>query len=315
MQTTVPQEAQKKISDALVIFNPRAGRARSASLDRARKILAARRIESHLVLTDGPGAASEISRQAVRDERDLVVVCGGDGTLNEAVNGLAGSDVPLALFPAGTANVLAKELGLPWDAERAADLLTASQFWRIALGLLTEEPTGRRRYFLTVAGAGPDAAITRAANQRLKRHTGTLAYWAEGFRQLALYGFPKFRVTTGEDTAEATLVIVGRTKHYGGPFRITTEADLFGDDFEVMACSTGSRSRYLSYLPLACSGNLRRTRYCRFLKAAAVRCDPLSDAPVWVQVDGEFAGQLPAEFRIVPDALTLAVPRGCPAQS
>jgi diacylglycerol kinase (ATP) len=302
-----------EVRDALLIFNPMAGRARgfrSGALDRVRKVLERHGIESDLAPTDGPGSAPELARRAVRDRREMVIVCGGDGTLNEVVNGLAGSAMPLALLPAGTANVFAKELGLPWNIERAASLIRGSSLRRIALGHVTaHDSEGAGRHFLSLAGAGPDGAMVRGVNPTLKKHTGQMAFWLEGARQIASYRFPRFRVTLDGHTAEATLMIVGRTRHYGGPIQITTGADLYGNDFELMLCTTRSRWKYLSYIPLLLAGQLRRAHHAHFLRAVAMRCEPIDDEPIWVQVDGEPAGRLPADFRIVEDALTLAVPQ------
>jgi diacylglycerol kinase (ATP) len=302
----------EEIRSALLVVNPNAGRVRSSEskrLDSARRILERDGIQTDLALTDGPGDASEIARRAVADGRQMVVACGGDGTFNEIVNGLAGSHVPLALLPAGTANVLAKELSLPWNVERAAALVAGSRLRRIALGLATSgEGNVAPRHFLSVAGAGPDGAIVHALDLGLKQRAGVLAYWAEGIRQLAAYKFPRFRVTAGGRQFESTLIVVGRTKHYGGPFQITTEADLHSDEFEVMVCESSSRLRYSSYVGLLCLRRLRGARHLTFLKTSSVYCEPLDRAPVFTQVDGEPLGQLPAEFRIVPDALTLAVP-------
>jgi len=306
------ERVAEPIRDALVIFNPTAGRARrvrSGALERARKVLARQGIESELAATDGPGSAPGLARQAVRDRRQMVIVCGGDGTLNEVVNGLAGSAVPLALLPAGTANVFAKELGLPWNIERAASLIGGSRFRRISLGhVKAAEGEKDGRYFLSLAGAGPDGAIVRAVDPSLKERTGTVAFWIEGFRQLTSYGFPRFRVKFENETAEGTLIIAGRTKHYGGPVKITTRADIYGNDFELMLCTTSSRWKYLSYMPLLLSGGLRHVPGIRFVRATEMRCEPIDAEPIWVQVDGEAAGRLPAEFRIVRDALTLAIP-------
>jgi len=300
------------IRDALVIFNPTAGRARAlhrGPLERARKVLARHGIESELTPTDGPGSGPEIARRAVRERRQMVIVCGGDGTLNEVVNGLAGSEIPLALLPAGTANVFAKEMGLPWNIERAASLIAGSRLRRVALGHVTASELGEGgRYFLSLAGAGPDGALVRTVNPGLKDRTGTIAFWLEGIRQLAVYRFPRFRVKVESGTSEATLIVVGRTKHYGGPLRITTRADLYGNDFELMLCTARSRWKYLSYMPLLLAGGLRRAGKIRFLRAAEMYCEPIDAEPIWVQVDGEPAGRLPATFRIVPDSLTLAVP-------
>ena len=307
------------IRDALLIFNPTAGRARGrglAALERARKVLAHQGIDSELAPTDGPGSGPELARRAVRQRRQMVIVCGGDGTLNEVVNGLAGSVIPLALLPAGTANVFAKELGLPWNIERAASLIAGSRLRRIALGhVRAAEWDEVGRYFLSLAGAGPDGAVVRGVDQKLKDRIGTMAFWLEGFRQLGVYRFPRFRVRLENGTSEATLIIAGRTKHYAGPLRITTHADLYGNDFEVLLCTTGSRLKYFCYVPLLLAGGLRRARTIRFLRATKIRCEPIDAEPVWVQTDGEPAGRLPADFQIVSDALTLAVPQKSPQKS
>jgi YegS/Rv2252/BmrU family lipid kinase len=300
------------IRNALIIHNPLAGRRRgrrAQQLDAARKILAGAGIEADVQATWDSGAATALAQQAVQQGRQLVIVCGGDGTVNEAVNGLAGSRVPLAVLPAGTANVLAKELGIPWDIPRAARLVAQGALRRIALGLATSLPTCEtRRYFLCVAGAGADGVMVYSLDAALKHRAGILAYWLEGFRQVFRYDFPMFRITTASRKLEATLVVVGRTKHYGGPFRITTEADLFADEFELAAYTTRSAFRYLSYLPAVWLGWLRRMRDVHFWKATSLRCEPLGDQAVYAQVDGEPAGRLPMEFSIVPDALTLVVP-------
>ncbi len=300
------------IRNAVIIHNPLAGRGGgrcARQLDTARKILASAGIEAELQATMGSGAATALARRAVEQGRQLVIICGGDGTVNEAVNGLAGSQVPVAVLPAGTANVLAKELGIPWDIPRAARLIVEGTLRRIALGAATPLPAREpHRYFLCVAGAGADGVLVYSLDTSFKLRTGIMAYWLEAFWQLFRYEFPTFRVTTAGRGLEATLVVVGRTKHYGGPFRITTAADLFENEFELAAYTTRSRVRYLSYLAAAWLGWLRRMPDVHFWKATSLRCEPLGDRPVYAQVDGEPVGRLPIEFSIVPDALTLVVP-------
>ena len=118
------------LQNALLIHNPNAGNGgggRRRLLDQARHIFATRGIDADLAETEGPGHATEIAERAAAENRGLVIACGGDGTLNEIVNGLAahqnGHRVPLALLPGGTANILAKELDLPWDIPKAAQKL------------------------------------------------------------------------------------------------------------------------------------------------------------------------------------------------
>lgn len=303
--------------NALLIHNPNAGNGgtgRRRLLDQARRILSSNGIEVELAETTGPGHAIEIAQQAVRDHRQLVIACGGDGTLNEVVNGLAnlsnGNRVPLALLPGGTANILAKELDLPWDIPRAAKRLVNGEVREIALGLATPlEQPDRKRYFLSVSGAGPDGMIVYSVDLGLKARVGILAYWWQGAREVLRYTFPRFRVRVGDRQLEATLAIVGRTKNYGGPFKITDQADLFEDQFEVMALTTRSGLRYLSYLPTLWMGNLRKEEDVHFWKAESLVCEPLDANPVYAQVDGEPLARLPVEFSIVPRALRLLVPR------
>src|SRR5258708_4813618 len=220
------------LKNALLIHNPNAGgggKSRRRTLDTARHIFAARGIESELAETTGPGHATEIALRAAAEGRGLVIACGGDGTLNEVINGLAanqnGHRVPLALLPGGTANILAKELDLPWDIPSAAEKLVRGTVKEIALGLATPlEQPDKKKYFLSVGGAGPDGMIVYSLDLDLKARLGILAYWWQGARQLFSYNFPRFRGATNEEVIEASLVIAGRTKNYGGPFQITNRA-------------------------------------------------------------------------------------------
>jgi diacylglycerol kinase (ATP) len=310
MRRVIP--VSSNVRNAVLIFNPTAGGGRRASqLEKARVIFRKAGIETELQNTAAPGEATAMARRAVGESRDLVIVCGGDGTLNEVVNGLACSQVPLAVLPAGTANVLAKELGLPWNLPRAAEMIANAEYRRIALGLaIPDKASGEPRYFLSVAGAGADGALVSAVRPEVKRQAGILAYWQEGLRQLTRYDFPMFRTQMAGNAVniDASLVIVGRTKHYGGPFMITTEADLLRPEFELAFVTTRSAWRYLAYMPLIWLGKLRGARHVRFFKTKSLLCESNSSSHVQIQVDGEPAGRLPVEFRIVPDALTLAIP-------
>jgi diacylglycerol kinase (ATP) len=315
-RSTLVPGMNSKLRNALLIHNPNAGgggRGRQRGLAEARHIFAGGGIETELAETTGPGHATEIALRAADEGRQLVIACGGDGTLNEIVNGLAaqqnGHRVPLALLPGGTANILAKELDLPWDIPSAAEKLVRGTVKEIALGLATplEQPE-QKKYFLSVAGAGPDGMIVYSIDLDLKARVGILAYWWQGAREIFRYKFPHFRIVTGDQKLDASLVIVGRTQNYGGPFKITTGADLFQDQFELMALTTQSGFRYLSYLPSLLLGDLRETEGVHFWKAETIVCEPLDSNPLYAQVDGEPLARLPVEFKIIPRALKLLVP-------
>jgi diacylglycerol kinase (ATP) len=305
-----------EIQNALLIHNPNAGNGgsgRRTMLDEARRIFASSGIQTDLAETTKAGDATEIAQRAHTEGRDLVIACGGDGTLNEVVNGLAGQQnghrVPLALLPGGTANILAKELNLPWDIPSAAEKLVRGEIKEIALGMATplKEPA-KKKYFLSVAGAGPDGMIVYSIDLDLKARVGILAYWWQGAYEAFRYKFQHFRITSAGKELDASLVVVGRTKNYGGPFKITTDADLYEDKFELMALTTQSGFRYLSYLPTLWMGKLRGAEGVHFWKADSIVCEQMGENPVYAQVDGEALARLPVEFKIVPRALKLVVP-------
>ena len=305
-----------EIQNALLIHNPNAGNGgngRRTMIEEARRIFAASGIQTELSETTKAGDATEFAERANAEGRQLVIACGGDGTLNEVVNGLAGQSnghrVPLALLPGGTANVLAKELNLPWDIPSAAEMLVRGQIREIPLGLATplNEPA-KKKYFLSVAGAGPDGMIVYAVDLELKARVGILAFWWQGAREAIRYKFKHFRVTAAGKEIDSSLIVVGRTKHYGGPFKITTDADLYEDKFELMTLTSQSGLRYLSYLPTLWLGKLRGTKDVHFWKADQVLCEALGEDPIYAQVDGEPLARLPVEFKIMPRALKLLVP-------
>jgi diacylglycerol kinase (ATP) len=306
------------IKDALLIYNPTSGgnrRRRLTEVEKAARILRDAGIATELAPTTARSSATQTARDAVAQRRGMIIVCGGDGTVNEVVNGLAGSQVPLALLPAGTANILAKELGIPWDIPRAARLIAGGTVRRIALGLAegmnghhTEDLPREGRYFLCVAGAGPDGAIVNGVDNEFKKRAGILAYWSEGARQFFKYAFPEMKILSGAAEHRATFVVVGRTAHYGGPFKITSGASLYENSFEILTNSKKSRLGYLVCLPALYFGKLRSMEGIKAWKATEAICHAAGNEPVYAQVDGEPIGPAPISFRIVPDALSLVIP-------
>jgi diacylglycerol kinase (ATP) len=306
------------IKDALLIYNPTSGRRRHrrfADVEQAAHILNDAGIATELAATTAPGSATSVARKAVEQRRGMVVACGGDGTINEIVNGLAGSQVPMALLPAGTANILAKELGIPWDIRRAARLIPGGTVRRIALGAAfpmngnrSELLSPQGRFFLSVAGAGPDGAIVNGVHPGFKKNAGIAAYWFEGFRQLFQYRFPQIRIRSAGHERHATIIVVGRTAHYGGPFKITTGASLFEDSFEFVTNSRRSRMGYVACFPALFLGSLRSLDGIEAWKSTETICESAGSDPIYAQVDGEPVGPLPVTFRIVPDALSIVTP-------
>ena len=150
--------------------------------------------------------------------------------------------------------------------------------------------------------------IVYSLDLELKARLGILAYWWQGAREVFRYDFRHFRIILGEEKLDASLVIVGRTKNYGGPFKITTRANLFEDQFELLALTTRSGLRYLTYLGPLYFDKLRGKKNIHFHKTETILCEPLDEKPVYAQIDGEPLARLPVQFQIVPRALKLLVP-------
>jgi diacylglycerol kinase family enzyme len=125
---------------------------------------------------------------------------------------------------------------------------------------------------------------------------------------LLRYDFPQIRVRSAGRERIATILVVGRTVNYGGPFRITTGASLYEDSFELLTNSTRSALRYMACLPALWLGKLRSMKGIDAWKSDEVTCEAAGAGPVYAQVDGEFVGSLPLTFRIVPDMISLVTP-------
>lgn len=261
-------------------------------------------VEVDLKLTDAPGQATAIAARAARNGSSDVIVAGGDGTINEAIQGLAGSKARLAIIPRGTANVLARELKLPLDDEQATEVAARGNSRRIHLGLATEEATGASRLFVLMAGIGLDASVVRGVRPRLKKRIGKGAFWISGLSHLADWKPSAFTLEIEGRSYTGTFAAIGKAARYGGDLSITPGARLDQPEFEICLIETSSRVHYLRLLSYALRAGMPHDKPgVRFIKTASVRAT--GNAPV--QVDGELIGQLPMRFEIAPHSLEVIV--------
>ncbi|MGC8793505.1 MAG: diacylglycerol/lipid kinase family protein [Bryobacteraceae bacterium] len=297
--------------NAFLIYNPHAGGLRYFTARRVSRVLEVLRAAGHSVTalaTPAPGEAAALARRCVESGADLVLALGGDGTLNEAANGMVGTQVPLCVIPAGTANVLARELGLPRRSTAAAARLATLEPLRIPAGLLRASGLPSPRYFLLMAGAGFDGHIVYHLNLGLKARLGELAYWVSAARELARR-LDEFHAEAGGRRFRCSFALASRVKNYAGYMRIATGASLLRDDFQVAIFEGRSTLRYYSlYLFAVLAGLTATTPGITYLYSRRVDFYPHNGPDIYVQVDGEFAGRLPASVEVVPDALTILVP-------
>jgi YegS/Rv2252/BmrU family lipid kinase len=291
---------------ALLIQNPAAGQAAwdaevaaaAATLREAGWQVATRR-------TAGPGDATAFARDAVADGLDVVVVAGGDGTVNEALQGLAGQcRTALAVLPGGTVNVWATELGLGRRETGLARAIATGRRRTIDLGRVND------RYFLMMASAGFDAeanAEVRGPLARLKRLAGPFAYVLSALRTATRYRGETVTLDIDGEviTSRVLMLVAGNTRLYGGIAEITYEAR--ADDGLLDVCVLCGRGpldllrRWRSVL----RRRLDDDPAIIYRKARRVVLDPAQ--PLRVQADGEDVGQTPATFQVVPDALAVIV--------
>lgn len=236
----------------------------------------------------------------------MIVAAGGDGTINEVAEGIVHSPVPLAILPGGTANVLAVETKLGTNLERAAEGVDKLHPRRISVGRVTADGGRVSRHFLCMAGIGLDAHIVYKVNAALKARAGKLAYWAAGWSLIGR-SLPEFDIEIDGRRRRCSFALISRVQNYGGDFSIARKVTLFDDQFEVVLFEGRSTLRYVKYLLGMLLNRLDGMKGVTVLTATRVVASCPDDNRVYVQVDGEFAGPLPAEIRIVPDALTLMV--------
>ena len=293
-----------KFKRVFIIYNPTAGRRRGRSrrMQEFQKRLARLGIESVAESTAGPHDAARLVRNAATGGKfDLLVVHGGDGTINESLQELVGRDLPMAIWPGGTANVLARDLGLPFCSKRLAAVIARGISRRVTVG------RAGQRYFLLMAGIGLDASIVNRLNYGLKRRVGLLAYWFAGFNQLINWQPERFTLRVAGNDYPATFAAIGNAPGYGGGMQITPLARLDENCLDVCIFSTASRLQYLRYLVSCYSGRpTHKMSGVVYLKTSEVQAVAARSA--LVQVDGELMGSLPMNFEIVPDAVTLVVP-------
>jgi diacylglycerol kinase (ATP) len=262
--------------------------------------------------TERPGEATQLARQAQDQGLDAVFVVGGDGTINEVINGLAESSVALAVLPGGTGNAWAKALGLPTRSPRhwlplvdAVRALVPGTICRIDVG------KANGRYFLQWTGIGLDAQVTYAMEPRTRRQRrlGALTYIVAGVATAANLVGTRTRLLIDDQRVyrRSILVVISNSQLYGGKVRIATDARLDDGllDVDVFA-GTGFGSAIRTVLGVITGLHVRDPRHS-FYRGRTIQL--VTDKPMAIHVDGEPFGTTPLECEVVPRALSILIPR------
>ena len=282
----------------LVIINPSARGERARALCRKIESLSSR---AYVRITNGPGEARAIAEEAVAEGCERIVAAGGDGTINEVVNGIAGSRTALGLLPLGTMNVFATELGLPignlrkcWEVVEhghvtAVDLLRANT-----------------RHFVQLAGIGFDAQIVAATSFDFKKTLGPLSYLISA-THIASNKPPRLSIRGGGGAREGSFVLIGNGRYYGGPFVLFKNARIDDGMLDVLIFKNLGYLDIVRYLQAIVLGNHTALSDVEYFQTAQVRVTSADAVPV--EVDGDVIGTLPVTFKVIPRGLRVLVPK------
>ncbi len=283
---------------AIFIANPASGRASEGVLDEAHLTLESHGFTLRSFLTKKRGDAETLARDALSLKPDLFVIAGGDGTINEAINGLAGSGATMAVLPLGTANVLAMELAIPFSVKGAIETAVNGRPRTVSLGEITAE--SGTRLFCLMAGAGFDAEAVFRVSDRLKDLTGKLAYIVSGIG-VALRGKSNaLRVEIDGSQRDCNHVIVSNAGKYAGQHTLAPDADISKPGFEVTLIK-GSGLKIALFTLALLAGLHKRLWFVETVMGRDVSIEGQSH----MQIDGDYFGQSPARITVREDMLKI----------
>lgn len=313
---------------ATILFNPNSGRPRrDAELNHAIGVIQSAGVRTELTVCRSSQEATDNARCAVAGGSDTVFACGGDGTIHDVIQGLAGTPVALAILPFGTANALAHDLKIPLKPSVAAQVAVSGKHRRVSVGRVEYEDfkgNPAARYFTVAAGIGVDAHLFYKLTAQLKNRSGMAAYYLKAWQLWASYHMRRFEVEYSngaghkQQTALTELLAV-RIRFFGNVLReLVPGASLDCEHLRAVMCRTASRNAYLRYV----AGTLLGRQWkidgidlvscseivCKLPEQGAIDDDGRGAQHIYVEADGELLGRLPARMTMVPDALSLVVP-------
>ena len=317
--------ASRRMDKATILFNPNSGRPRrDRELNHAIGVIQSAGVRTELTVCRSSQEATDNARCAVAAGSDTVFACGGDGTIHDVIQGLAGTPIALAILPFGTANALAHDLGIPFRPSAAAQAAVSGKVRRIPLGRIEYEDFSGKpsaRYFTVAAGIGVDAHLFYKLTAELKNRSGMTAYYLKAWQLWATHRMRRFEVEYANGSglrqrASLTELLAVRIRFFGNILReLVPGASLDCNDLRAVMCRTASRNAYIQYVAGALLGRQWNIDGIDLVSCSEVVCrlpeqtnGHKKEDRVYVEADGELLGRLPARMTIEPDALSLVVP-------
>ncbi len=293
------------ICSAIIIANPNAGNYffHTRQIDEMVAFLRSNGWAVELCLTEKAGDARRLARLAVEQQMGMVIAAGGDGTINEIIQELAGSETALGVFPIGTVNVWAREANIPLEHVGARKVLVDGRLRRVDLGKVHD------RYFLLMAGIGFDAEVAYAVEKKPIKRLGVLGYLLIGtWLGLGYHSFRTYLTINGRlIKKDALQIVIGNTQLYGGSIKYTWQAQC--DDGQLDVCVVRQRNmlgRVIIFIDFLLHRE-QRHQWVTYAKSDVI--EVRTRHPVAIQVDGDLAGFTPAKFTVAPNALKVIVPQ------
>ncbi len=292
----------------ILIGNPVAKRASEHKIKHAAELVRSTGHEVEVFLTDKRGDAETLARKSAQEGASLIIAAGGDGTFNEVINGIAGTETSMAILPLGTTNVLAKELGVPENVKGAIDVALSGNVHTVSLGKITiarhpelVEESLVTRHFCLMAGIGFDGEAVYGMDKAVKKYSGKGAYILSGLKTLVAYNPEELILDVDGKTYSGYSAIIGKAARYGGNFKVTPDASLLTPSFYVCIMHGKKRSDILRYVYGIFTGRHLGFKDITYLKAEIVKVK----GNAHIQLDGDYFGKTPAVVKIAPDALRL----------
>jgi diacylglycerol kinase (ATP) len=287
----------------VLVSNPVAKKTSERKIDLACRFLESKGWEVEKLFTKQKGDAEILAKNALEKSPALVVAAGGDGTFNEVMNGLAGSEIPMGILPLGTTNVLAKELGIPENVEGAIEAAVTRTPKIISLGkiIFTRNSLPVTRLFCLMAGIGYDGEAVSRIDEGLKKISGKGSYVYSGIKTLLRFSPAKLTFHIGGKEYSGYSAVIGKAAKYAGNFKVVPDARLTDPSFYACIFKGKKRLDILRYVFGVASGTHLRYRDVEYLKTENVEIN----GKAHIQVDGDYLGMTPAKIEIVRDALRL----------
>jgi YegS/Rv2252/BmrU family lipid kinase len=287
----------------ILIANPVALKASDKKVAMASYYLQSKGHEVEVLFSDKRGDAEELARKSLYRRPSLIIAAGGDGTFNEVVNGIAGAEIPVAILPLGTTNVLARELGIPENVQGAMEKALRKNPHSVALGkiTLTESIPPLSRFFILMAGIGYDGMAVQGTSSMLKKLSGQGAYIFSGMKTLLHFHPSLLSFAVDGKHYEGYSGIIGNAAKYGGTFSVTPDARLSEPVLYVCIFKGRKRVDIVRYVFGILTGTHLKYRDVEYLRAEQVSIT----GSAHIQIDGDYFGMTPAKVEIVPNALNL----------